>query len=42
MPAKFKVPRNVFIEADLPRTPIGKVAKPVLRERVSSPTARTT
>ncbi|HSO97405.1 MAG TPA: AMP-binding protein [Solirubrobacteraceae bacterium] len=40
--AKFKVPRAVFIEADLPRTPIGKIAKPVLRERISSPTARTT
>jgi len=40
--AKFKVPRAVFIEANLPRTPIGKVAKPLLRERVSSSTARTT
>ena len=40
--AKFKVPRAVFIEADLPRTPIGKIAKPVLRERISSPTATTT
>ena len=35
--AKFKVPRAVFIEADLPTTPIGKIAKPVLRERISSP-----
>jgi long-chain acyl-CoA synthetase len=40
--AKFKVPRDVFIEANLPRAPIGKLAKPVLRERISSPTARTT
>ena len=40
--AKFKVPRAVFIEADLPRTPIGKIAKPVLRERTSSPTATPT
>jgi len=40
--AKFKVPRTVFVEADLPRTPIGKIAKPVLRERISSLTARTT
>jgi long-chain acyl-CoA synthetase len=40
--AKFKVPRTVFIEADLPKTPIGKIAKPVLRERVSSPVAGTT
>ena len=38
--AKFKVRRAVFIEADLPRTPIGKIAKPELRERISSPTAR--
>ncbi len=40
--AKFKVPRAVFIEANLPRTPIGKIAKPELRERISSPTARGT
>ena len=40
--AKFKVPRAVFIEAELPRTPIGKIAKPVLRERISSPTTSTT
>ena len=40
--AKFKVPRAVFVEANLPRTPIGKIAKPVLRERISFPTARTT
>jgi len=40
--AKFKVPRAVFVEANLPRTPIGKVAKPVLRERISPPIARTT
>ena len=39
--AKFKVPRAVFIEASLPRTPIGKIAKPILRERISSPTATT-
>jgi long-chain acyl-CoA synthetase len=39
--AKFKVPRAVFIETSLPKTPIGKIAKPALRERVSSPTART-
>jgi long-chain acyl-CoA synthetase len=34
--AKFKVPRAVFIETTLPRTSIGKIAKPVLRERISS------
>jgi long-chain acyl-CoA synthetase len=40
--AKFKVPRAVFIEDTLPKTPIGKIAKPALRERVPSPTVRTT
>ncbi|MGZ4331694.1 MAG: class I adenylate-forming enzyme family protein, partial [Solirubrobacteraceae bacterium] len=40
--AKFKVPRAVFIEANLPRTPIGKIAKPELRERIPSPTPRGT
>jgi len=40
--AKFKVPRAVFIETNLPRTPIGKIAKPMLREHISSPTAPTT
>ena len=33
--AKFKVPRAVYITTDLPKTPIGKIAKPVLRERVA-------
>ena len=40
--AKFKVPRAVFIEANLPKTPIGKIAKPVLRDRLPSPTPRGT
>lgn len=40
--AKFKVPRAVFIETTLPKTPIGKIAKPELRERLPSPTAKTT
>jgi len=40
--AKFKVPRAVFVEATLPMTSIGKIAKPALRERISSPSARTT
>ncbi len=35
--AKFKVPRAVFIETSLPKTAIGKIAKPTLRERVASP-----
>jgi long-chain acyl-CoA synthetase len=39
--AKYKVPRAVFIETDLPKTAIGKIAKPALRERVSSATSRT-
>lgn len=32
--AKFKIPRAIFIEASLPKTSIGKIAKPVLRERI--------
>ena len=40
--AKFKVPRAVFIEANLPQTSIGKIAKPVLRGRIPSPTPRGT
>ena len=35
--AKFTVPRAVFIAASLPKTPIAKIAKSALRERVSSP-----
>jgi histone H3/H4 len=31
------VPGAVFIAANLPKTPIAKIAKPALRERVSSP-----
>jgi acyl-CoA synthetase (AMP-forming)/AMP-acid ligase II len=37
--AKFKVPRAVFVETSLPRTPIGKIAKPALRARISRATA---
>jgi acyl-CoA synthetase (AMP-forming)/AMP-acid ligase II len=40
--AKFKLPRAVYITTDLPKTPIGKIAKPVLRERVALPTTKTT
>ena len=40
--AKFKVPRAIFIEANLPKTPIGKIAKPVLRERIPAVTPRAT
>jgi acyl-CoA synthetase (AMP-forming)/AMP-acid ligase II len=39
--AKFKVPRAVYITTDLPKTPIGKIAKSVLRERLALPTAKT-
>ena len=42
MLAKFKVPRAIFIEADLPKTAIGKIAKPELRARLSSPVPTTT
>jgi acyl-CoA synthetase (AMP-forming)/AMP-acid ligase II len=38
--AKFKVPRAIYITTDLPKTPIGKIAKPALRERVASPTTK--
>ncbi len=34
---RFTVPGAVFIAANLPKTPIAKIAKPALRERVSSP-----
>jgi acyl-coenzyme A synthetase/AMP-(fatty) acid ligase len=37
VPREFTVPRAVFIAANLPKTPIAKIAKPALRERVSSP-----
>ena len=40
--AKFKLPRAVFIETSLPKTPIGKIAKPALRDRIPPPTAKTT
>jgi long-chain acyl-CoA synthetase len=32
--ARYKVPRAVFIEADLPKNALGKIAKPVLRARL--------
>jgi acyl-CoA synthetase (AMP-forming)/AMP-acid ligase II len=40
--ARFKVPREIFIEASLPKNPVGKIAKPALRGRVSSATGATT
>lgn len=33
--ANYKVPRHLFIVEDFPRTPLGKVQKHVLRERVT-------
>jgi long-chain acyl-CoA synthetase len=32
--ARYKVPRTVYIEATLPKNALGKLAKPVLRERL--------
>jgi acyl-CoA synthetase (AMP-forming)/AMP-acid ligase II len=32
--ARYKVPREVRIEATLPKNPVGKIAKPVLRTRL--------
>ena len=34
---RFTVPGAVFIAANLPKTPIAKIAKPALRERASPP-----
>jgi long-chain acyl-CoA synthetase len=36
--ATFKVPREVFVIEELPRSPTGKVLKRVLAERVNAPT----
>jgi non-ribosomal peptide synthetase component E (peptide arylation enzyme) len=33
--ARYKVPRGVYIEEMLPKNAVGKVAKPVLRDRLS-------
>jgi long-chain acyl-CoA synthetase len=32
--ARYKVPREVFIEESLPKNAVGKVAKPVLRQQL--------
>ncbi|HTP17371.1 MAG TPA: long-chain fatty acid--CoA ligase, partial [Streptosporangiaceae bacterium] len=32
--ARYKVPREIFIEQTLPKNAVGKIAKPVLRERL--------
>jgi len=35
--ARYKVPRAVYIEDALPKNAVGKIAKPVLRERLRQP-----
>jgi acyl-CoA synthetase (AMP-forming)/AMP-acid ligase II len=40
--ARYKVPREVRIEETLPKNAVGKVAKPVLREQLSSYTGSRT
>ncbi len=32
--ARYKVPREVYVEQTLPKNALGKIAKPVLRERL--------
>jgi long-chain acyl-CoA synthetase len=34
--ARYKVPRQAFIEAALPKNAVGKIAKPVLRDRLKA------
>jgi acyl-CoA synthetase (AMP-forming)/AMP-acid ligase II len=34
--ARFKIPRRVVILDSLPKNPIGKIAKPVLRDLVAA------
>jgi len=33
--ARYKVPRTVYVEETLPKNAVGKIAKPVLRERLA-------
>jgi acyl-CoA synthetase (AMP-forming)/AMP-acid ligase II len=35
--ARYKKPARVLFEDSLPRTPVGKIHKPSLRERLRSP-----
>jgi len=37
--ARYKVPRDVIILDTLPKNPVGKIAKPVLRERLTTASA---
>ena len=37
--ARYKVPREVFIEESLPKNAVGKVAKPVLRQQLRDASA---
>jgi acyl-CoA synthetase (AMP-forming)/AMP-acid ligase II len=39
--ARYKVPRAVYIEQTLPKNAVGKIAKPVLRERLQGAGADT-
>jgi long-chain acyl-CoA synthetase len=39
--ARYKVPREVFIERALPKNAVGKIAKPALRERLQDAGGRT-
>jgi acyl-CoA synthetase (AMP-forming)/AMP-acid ligase II len=32
--ARYKVPREVYLEQTLPKNAVGKIAKPVLRQRL--------
>jgi acyl-CoA synthetase (AMP-forming)/AMP-acid ligase II len=40
--AHYKVPREVYIEEALPKNAVGKIAKPVLRERLGADPSRGT
>ncbi len=40
--ARYKVPREVYIEEALPKNAVGKIAKPVLRERLRTPSDTST
>jgi acyl-CoA synthetase (AMP-forming)/AMP-acid ligase II len=34
---QWKIPREIFVEADLPRNPTGKILKRELAQRVNAP-----
>jgi acyl-CoA synthetase (AMP-forming)/AMP-acid ligase II len=37
--ARYKVPREIYIEQGLPKNALGKIAKPVLRQRLREASA---